>query len=60
MIDFDSVAAKYTERPGYAEKAGNYGLVEINNSPLSEEANKLKNSGDYSNPFARCRRFFDS
>ena len=50
--DFDSIATKYTERPGYAEKAGNYGLVEINNSPLSEEANKLKNPGDYSKPFA--------
>jgi len=55
--DFDSVAAKYTERQGYAEKAGNYGLVEINNSPLSEEANKLKNSGDYSNPFADAGGF---
>ncbi len=55
--DFDSIAAKYTERPGYAEKAGNYGLVEINNSPLSVEANKLKNSGDYSNPFANTGGF---
>jgi peptidyl-prolyl cis-trans isomerase SurA len=55
--DFDSVAAKYTERPGYAEKAGNYGLVEINNSPLSEEANKLKNPGEYSNPFADAGGF---
>jgi peptidyl-prolyl cis-trans isomerase SurA len=54
---FDSVATRYTERPGYAEKAGNYGLVEINNSPLSEEANKLKNSGDYSNPFADAGGF---
>jgi peptidyl-prolyl cis-trans isomerase SurA len=50
-VSFDSVAIKYTERPGYAEKAGNYGLVETNSSPLSEEANKLKNAGDYSNPF---------
>ena len=56
-VDFDSIATKYTERPGYAEKAGNYGLVEINNSPLSEEANKLKNSGDYSNPFADAGGF---
>ncbi|MDR3668605.1 MAG: peptidylprolyl isomerase [Ignavibacteriaceae bacterium] len=52
--DFDSIASKYTERPGYAEKAGNYGLVEINNSALSQEANKLKNSGDYSNPFSNA------
>jgi len=55
--NFDSVATRYTERPGYAEKAGNYGFVEINNSPLSEEANKLKNSGDYSNPFANAGGF---
>jgi peptidyl-prolyl cis-trans isomerase SurA len=56
-MSFDSVAAKYTERPGYAEKAGNYGLVETNNSPLSEAANKLKNSGDYSNPFSDAGGF---
>jgi peptidyl-prolyl cis-trans isomerase SurA len=56
-MDFDSVASKYTERPGYAEKAGNYGLVEINNSILSQEANKLNNSGDYSNPFANADGF---
>jgi hypothetical protein len=55
--NFDSVATRYTERPGYAEKAGNYGFVEINNSPLSEAANKLKNSGDYSNPFANTGGF---
>jgi peptidyl-prolyl cis-trans isomerase SurA len=56
-MDFDSVASKYTERPGYAEKAGNYGLVEINNSALSQEANKLNNSGDYSIPFANADGF---
>jgi peptidyl-prolyl cis-trans isomerase SurA len=50
--NFDSLASKYTERPGFAEKAGNYGLVELKSSSLSEEANKLKNPGDYSNPFA--------
>jgi peptidyl-prolyl cis-trans isomerase SurA len=55
--NFDSVATRYTERPGYAEKAGNYGFVEINNSLLSEAANKLKNSGDYSNPFANTGGF---
>jgi peptidyl-prolyl cis-trans isomerase SurA len=52
--NFDSVAAKYTERPGYAEKAGNYGLVEINSSALAEEGNKLKYPGDYSGPFANA------
>jgi peptidyl-prolyl cis-trans isomerase SurA len=56
-MDFDSIASKYTERPGYGEKAGNYGLVEINNSALSQEANKLNNSGEYSNPFANSDGF---
>jgi peptidyl-prolyl cis-trans isomerase SurA len=55
--NFDSIASKYTERPGYAEKAGNYGLVELKSSPLSEEANKLKNPGDYSDPFATSGGF---
>jgi peptidyl-prolyl cis-trans isomerase SurA len=55
--NFDSVAAKFTERPGYAEKAGNYGLMEINSSPLALEANKLKISGEYSSPFADAGGF---
>jgi len=49
--NFDSLAVKYTERPGYSEKAGNYGLTEIKSSPLSEQAAKLSNIGDYSAPF---------
>ncbi|MDP4173651.1 MAG: peptidylprolyl isomerase [Bacteroidota bacterium] len=49
--NFDTLAAKYTERPGFKEKAGNYGLVELKSSPLAEEANKLSNEGDYSKPF---------
>jgi peptidyl-prolyl cis-trans isomerase SurA len=49
--NFDSLAVKYTERPGYTEKAGNYGLTDVKTSPLAEEAAKLTNIGDYSNPF---------
>ncbi len=49
--NFDTLAVKYTERPGLSEKAGNYGLTEIKSSPLAEEAAKLTNMGDYSNPF---------
>jgi peptidyl-prolyl cis-trans isomerase SurA len=56
-VNFDTIAVKFTERPGYSEKAGNYGLVETNSSPLSEEANKLKNSGDYSSPFPNAGGF---
>lgn len=49
--NFDSVAIKYTERPGFKTKAGNYGLVDINSSVLSREADKLQNPGDFSAPF---------
>lgn len=50
--DFDSVAAKYTERPNYKEKAGRFELADVNITTLSAEANKLQNSGDISKPFA--------
>ena len=39
------------------KRQGNYGLVEINNSALSQEANKLNNSGEYSNPFSNADGF---
>ena len=48
---FDSLASKNTERPGLLEKAGNYGLTDVNASALSQEAAKLKNIGDISAPF---------
>ena len=49
--NFDSVAAKYTERPGFKEKAGVWGLRDVSSSPLAIKAYKLKESGDYSKPF---------
>lgn len=49
--NFDSIAIKYTERPGFKTKAGNYGLVDVTSSVLSREANKLQNPGEYSAPF---------
>jgi peptidyl-prolyl cis-trans isomerase SurA len=49
--NFDSLAVRYTERPGYSEKAGNYGLTDVKASEISEQAAKLTNIGDYSNPF---------
>ncbi len=48
---FDSVAAKYTERPGYKAKAGVWGLHDVSSSELAAEADKLNNPGDYSKPF---------
>ncbi len=55
--NFDSVAAKYTERPGYKKKAGIWGLQEVSSSELASEANKLKNPGDYSKPFHSINGF---
>ena len=49
--NFDSLAFKYTERPGFKTKAGNYGLVDVTSSVLSREADKLKTIGEYSTPF---------
>src|SRR5690606_8418947 len=54
---FDSVASEYTERPGYKEKAGSFGLVDANSSTLAEAANKLKKPGDYTKPFATTGGF---
>ncbi|HZW40488.1 MAG TPA: peptidylprolyl isomerase [Ignavibacteriaceae bacterium] len=49
--NFDSVAAKYTERAGFRDKAGFYGLTEANANQMSKEAYNLKNKGEYSRPF---------
>jgi len=49
--DFDTLAAKHTERPGYKRKNGKYELVDVSSSELAEKANALKNVGDYSKPF---------
>jgi peptidyl-prolyl cis-trans isomerase SurA len=45
--DFDTLAAKFTERAGYKEKRGVYPLAAITTSKLYEEANKLEKPGDY-------------
>ena len=55
--NFDSLAAKYTEKAGMKNKAGSYGLVEVKSSPYSELAGKadsLQNPGDYTKPFANA------
>lgn len=49
--NFEMVAAKYTERPGYKEKGGNYDLQDVSSSLLASNAFKLDKSGDYSEPF---------
>lgn len=50
--NFDSLAAQYTERNNMKPKAGNYGLVAVDYSPLASKANELLSQpGTYSEPF---------
>jgi peptidyl-prolyl cis-trans isomerase SurA len=49
--NFDSLAAKFTERPGFKEKAGYFGLHDAKSSSQAVEADKLKNPGDFSGAF---------
>ncbi len=49
--NFDSVAAKYTERPGYKAKDGVWGLQDSSSSLLALTAYKLSKPGEYSKPF---------
>lgn len=50
--NFDSLAVKYTERNNMKQKAGNYGLVPVDYSPLSTKTNELLTEpGSYSEPF---------
>jgi peptidyl-prolyl cis-trans isomerase SurA len=49
--DFDSLAVKYTEHNNMKAKAGNYGLVAVDSSPLASKANELLSQpGAYSKP----------
>jgi len=50
--DFDSLAAKYTEKPGMKQNSGNYGLVNVDSSPIATRTNQLLSEpGSYSEPF---------
>jgi len=48
--EFDSLAAKYTERPGYKDRYGYHGIKPILDNALSQKANQLK-EGEFSEPF---------
>ncbi len=47
--DFEELAALYTERPGYKDKKGNYGLTDPKANKLAEAAGKL-NPGEFTAP----------
>ncbi len=56
--DFDSLASNYTEHNNMKPKAGNYGLVAIDYSPLASKTNELLSQpGTYSEPFASSGGF---
>ncbi len=46
--NFDTLASKFTERPGFKEKAGKFDLVDTKSTQLAIEADKLKKPGEYS------------
>ena len=49
--NFDTLAAKFTERPGFKKKAGSWGLREAKYNNLTQKAFTLKNPGDISGLF---------
>ena len=51
-VNFDSVAFKYTERPGFKAKYGRHGFKNVSDSELSKQANALANASDFSEIFA--------
>lgn len=49
---FDSLAAKYTERPGYKEKYGKHGIHPVLDNQLSIKAEQLK-EGEFCEPISQ-------
>lgn len=55
--NFDSVAAKFTEKAGMKAKNGKYEMMDANSSQLSKEAYKLEHVGDISASIANANGF---
>jgi peptidyl-prolyl cis-trans isomerase SurA len=55
--NFDTLASKFTERPGFKEKAGRFDLVDAKSTQLALEADKLKNLGSYSSVISNAGGF---
>jgi peptidyl-prolyl cis-trans isomerase SurA len=55
--NFDTLAYKFTERPGFKEKAGKFDLVDSKSTQLAMEADKLKKLGDYSSTISNAGGF---
>lgn len=54
---FDTLASKYTERPGFKEKAGKFDLVDAKSNQLAIEADKLTKIGEYTSPVGNAGGF---
>lgn len=52
--NFDTLASKHTERPGYKEKAGKFDLVDSKSTQLAMEADKLRFPGEYSSTISNA------
>jgi peptidyl-prolyl cis-trans isomerase SurA len=48
--NFDSLAHNYTERPGYRDKYGDFGVQEVSSSEIAKLAYGLSKPGDFSRP----------
>ncbi|OGU82794.1 MAG: hypothetical protein A2254_04445 [Ignavibacteria bacterium RIFOXYA2_FULL_35_9] len=55
--NFDTLASKFTERPGFKEKAGKFDLVDAKSTQLALEADKLINPGTYSSVISNAGGF---
>lgn len=55
--NFDTLASKFTERPGFKEKAGRFDLVDAKSTQLSLEADKLRSWGEYSSIISNAGGF---
>lgn len=54
--EFDTLAAQYTERPGYKEKHGHHGIKAVLDNQLSMKADQLK-EGQVAEPIAHTNGF---
>ena len=46
-VDFDSLARLYTERNGYKQRAGNFGMIDVNTNEISRAANNIYAPGKF-------------
>lgn len=55
--NFDSLAYKFTERPGYRDKFGDFGMQDVSASEITKAAYQLNKPGDFSKPIENSGGF---